>query len=97
MVSYYRNTDQNCVTAKRSVNSLIFMLRWIVIVTALMMLQKMNNEQQKVENEVFPRLLNRRCTLETWMVIMKGSTICRELARAVEITSLRSFALVHEK
>ena len=51
----------------------------------------------KVENEDFSRLLNRRSTSETWVVIMKGSTICRELARAVEITSLRSFALVHEK
>ena len=54
-------------------------------------------QKAKVENEDFPRLLNGRSTLETWMVIMKGSTICRELARAVEISSLRSFALVHEK
>ena len=54
-------------------------------------------QKAKVENEDFSRLLNRRSTSETWMVIMKGSTICRELAKAVETTSLRSFALFHEK
>ena len=54
-------------------------------------------QKAKVENEDFSRLLNRRSTSETWMVIMKGSTICRELAKAVETTSLRSFALFHEQ
>ena len=53
LISNYRNTDLKYATAKRSVNGLFFMIKWIIIVTALIMVQKNINRQRTINNGEF--------------------------------------------